>query len=92
MTPKSLLHQLIRRLHVEADADDAVLVLAGRVFHLGRGHNSTIGQQFHAGIAAVADSLGVAVEELDVVLAGRAVIELQEFPFSPPRLPSRRNG
>ena len=66
--------QRIRGVQVEAHTDDAVLVRARLILHIGRGDDGAVGQEFHAGVAAVATC--VAVQQFDAVLAGLARLDV----------------
>ena len=61
-------HQRVGFAQGEAGADDGVFGGAGLVFDVGGGHDGAVGQEFHAGIAAIAAR--IAVQEFDAVLAG----------------------
>ena len=58
----------------EAGADYGVFLRAGPVLDVGGGDDRAVREQFETGIAAVA--AGVAVEQLDAILAGLALLDV----------------
>src|SRR5690606_14203782 len=72
----SALHQGICLLDADAQGDHRMVLGPPGMLDAGGEHERPIGQQHHSGIAAIADPLGMTVEELDAVVPALAGLDV----------------